>query len=43
MYHTEFQSEKMIKLLTEPERKPRKKTEKQLFFVKKTIKKSKRK
>ena len=43
MYHTEFQSEKMIKLLTEPERKPRKKKEHQIFFVKKPKKKSKRK
>ena len=39
MYHTEFQTEKMIKLLTEPERKPRKKKEGQIFFLVKNPKK----
>ena len=42
MYNNEFQSEKFIRLLTEPERKPRKKKEHQIFFgVKKPKKKSK--
>ena len=43
MYNTEFQSEKIIRLLTEKERKPRKKKEEQIFFVKNKKKKSKRK
>jgi len=41
MYHNEFQAEKFIRLLTEPERKPRKKKEAQLFFVKNKKKKCK--
>jgi len=44
MYNTKRQEEKIIRVMTEPERKPRKKTEKQIFFlVKKPNKKSKRK
>tara|TARA_R110000823_G_scaffold41998_1_gene110235 strand:- start:226 stop:357 length:132 start_codon:yes stop_codon:yes gene_type:complete len=41
MYNTKRQEQKIIKTMTEPERKPRKKKEGQIFFVKKSKKKSK--
>ncbi len=34
MYNTETQSKKIIKLLTEKEKKPKKKTEREIFAVK---------
>ena len=43
MYNTKRQEQKIIKTMTEPERKKPKKSEKQLFVVKKGNKKSKRK
>ena len=41
MYHSREQTRKIIKTLNEKEKKPRKKTEKEIFVVKKSTKKSK--
>jgi hypothetical protein len=41
MYHTPEQETKIIRTLTEKEKKPKKKSEAQIFFVKSSKKKSK--
>jgi len=41
MYHTKEQQDKIIRTLTEKEKKPKKKTQAQIFFVKTSKKKSK--
>ncbi len=41
MYHSREQTRKIIRTLNEKEKKPKKKTEAQIFVVKKSTKKSK--
>ena len=41
MYHTKEQQDKIIRTLTEKEKKPKKKSQAQIFFVKTSKKKSK--
>jgi len=41
MYHTQEQQDKIIRTLTEKEKKPKKKSQAQLFVVKSDKKKSK--